>query len=266
MHKYFHWFYYHHGWRHYYNLTSALFMWAFLLLARPFGVYVNDLNHFFALALFLSPIPVVFLITSYSTEWVTNRLVSNSRQLKYNHTHDKIVWMIKLLLLVNIIYILVLFRCYWECFSILEYLEKWFAFILLFLLTYIPTAMYGRSMYFRSLAHQETGKIKLEGDSKDVVSIKPEDLLLIKADDNYVDLYIRTDEDPKTQTIRGTLKSIAYQLSGYPQFQQVHRSYIVNLKYTRRESFNALSQHHNNWSIKVPLSPRHKARIEAMLS
>lgn len=241
-------------------------MWLLLLLARPFGVYVNDLNHFFALALFLVPVGVSFILTSYFIDLLFQKLLKID--LSSNPFVDGISWFLKLFFFVHIVYLLRLLRCDWACFEMLEYLEQWFAFALMMLLTYVPFALYGRAKFFHSLAKVDQvgdDELELKGDGKEQLIVNLEALLLLKSDDNYVDLFVAKKEGVTKKSLRVTLTSLSDQLTTYPQFQRVHRSFVVNLKYTQKRSFNGLVVKKGDWSIQVPLSPSYKDAVNSIV-
>ncbi|MEP1097753.1 MAG: LytTR family DNA-binding domain-containing protein [Cyclobacteriaceae bacterium] len=266
IHKHFHWAYHRFGWKHPYNLGTGLFIWLFLLLARPFGVYVNDLQHFVALALFLLPVGVSFILISYLTDISFQRLLKID--LSSNLVMDGISWILKLILFVHIVFLMRLIRCDWECFDGLEYLEQWLAFLFMILLTYLPLALYGRSKFFHSLVGKEQideGNLILKGEGKEKITVNLDELLLLKADDNYVDVFISTSQFPSKKTIRTTLKAVQNQLAAYPQFQRVHRSFVVNLKYAVKRNLSTLVVSDGEWSMDVPLSPSFKDSVQSLL-
>jgi DNA-binding LytR/AlgR family response regulator len=55
------------------------------------------------------------------------------------------------------------------------------------------------------------------------------DLILLKAQDNYVQLFVLEDGKPGKKLIRNTMKQCAQNLVNFPCFFRCHRSYIVNL-------------------------------------
>ncbi len=267
IHKYFQWGYHRSGWKHTYNLGTGLFVWLFLLLTRPFGVYATDLNHFFALALFLLPVGISFVLISYLVDYFFKSVVKID--LSSNLRMDGVSWMLKLVLFVNVIYVLRLTRCDWQCFDVLDYLEQWFAFGLMMLLTYIPTSLYGKSQFFRTLVGKNTDEeegMKLQGEGKEQLTVDLNEIMLFKAEDNYVDLYISASEPLTKKTMRATLTSISNQLAAYPQFQRVHRSFVVNLQYTKKRNFNTLTVENGEWSMDVPLSPSFRNSLRPLLS
>lgn len=62
---------------------------------------------------------------------------------------------------------------------------------------------------------------------KAVMTIDPDNLLLIKAEDNYVQVFYTTGNDLKKLLIRNSIKNLAVQLEGLG-FVRTHRSYVVN--------------------------------------
>ncbi|RPD42054.1 LytR/AlgR family response regulator transcription factor [Chitinophaga barathri] len=60
------------------------------------------------------------------------------------------------------------------------------------------------------------------------MTLHPSNLLLLKAEDNYVHVYYRNGNAVKKELIRSSLKKLEPQLSGHG-FTRAHRSYMVNL-------------------------------------
>jgi hypothetical protein len=65
---------------------------------------------------------------------------------------------------------------------------------------------------------------------QDTISFNPSDLIYVKVDGNYVEIYLR-DEEGKVQRYikRNTLKNVEEQLMFFPRALRIHRSYLVNL-------------------------------------
>lgn len=75
-------------------------------------------------------------------------------------------------------------------------------------------------------ASSSTG-IVLKGQNKnDLLTVGMDELILAKAQDNYVMLYLEKDENIQRHILRATLKEIKNQLN--EEFLQVHRSFILN--------------------------------------
>ena len=75
---------------------------------------------------------------------------------------------------------------------------------------------------------QKTAMLVLKDEQeKAVMTIDPENLLMIKAEDNYVQVSYTTGNDLKKELIRNSIKKIAPQVASFG-FARTHRSYIVN--------------------------------------
>ena len=95
--------------------------------------------------------------------------------------------------------------------------------------------------------------IVLLGNNKsDKLELDQSDLLLVKAQDNYVMLYIR-DKD-KRHILRSTLKEISSQLNA--DFLKVHRSYIINKTKVEKLVGNKSKSHVllHDLKTKIPVS------------
>lgn len=78
--------------------------------------------------------------------------------------------------------------------------------------------------------HQPVAILFLPSDEKSGgLQIAAEALVLLKADDNYVEVHYFTGKCLQKTLLRNSLKNIEQQLAGFPQFFRCHRSYIVNL-------------------------------------
>jgi len=74
---------------------------------------------------------------------------------------------------------------------------------------------------------------------KDNFSLLPDDLLFIRASDNYVEVFYTTKNGGNYKLLRNSLKSIANSLSLQTYFFRCHKSYLVNLKQVKHISGNA---------------------------
>lgn len=81
-------------------------------------------------------------------------------------------------------------------------------------------------------------QITLKGTNKnEEITAQLDELLFIKAEDNYVILYLLKDENVQMHMIRSTLKQIETQINS-AQFFKGHRSYIINLNQISQLSGN----------------------------
>lgn len=63
---------------------------------------------------------------------------------------------------------------------------------------------------------------------KDALSLKPQFLLFIKSDKNYLEIHFETTDGVKTHLIRNRLKAIEEHYQASPYLRRSHRSYLVN--------------------------------------
>ena len=69
-------------------------------------------------------------------------------------------------------------------------------------------------------------------DSKtDKIEIHPDDVILVKSADNYVNIIYRDNSDIKKRLLRNTITNIQNQLRKYPEFLRCHRTYVINSAY-----------------------------------
>lgn len=66
---------------------------------------------------------------------------------------------------------------------------------------------------------------------KDKLSIPPNNLILIKSADNYVEVYYKSENLVKKKMIRYSLKKVAETVSKYEYILRCHRTFIVNTNY-----------------------------------
>lgn len=129
----------------------------------------------------------------------------------------------------------------------------------------IPILMFTRWIVARRRNHSEESKeegkskldtIQLVGDNKhDVLQIVPDDLLLITAANNYVEVYYLKGDGIGKKLLRTTLKNLHQQL---PQLVQTHRSHLVNPTQFRewKDATTILIN-----ELEVPVSKSFKAQL-----
>lgn len=126
--------------------------------------------------------------------------------------------------------------------------EAVWGFIKSFGLPFIPIAvplwLYLRSNYgaievpFYDKENSRSKKtVTIVGNNKsETLTICEADFIYAKAQQNYVDVFYKTDNGMQQETFRNTLSNIMKQL---PKAWQVHRSYLVNLDYLESVEGNA---------------------------
>jgi DNA-binding LytR/AlgR family response regulator len=63
------------------------------------------------------------------------------------------------------------------------------------------------------------------------IELMPDDVMMIRSADNYVDIYYRGDDKIEHKLLRNTLKNIQSFLRNYPEFLRCHRTCIINSSY-----------------------------------
>jgi len=263
VHKYFHWIYNQKRQRHYYIIGSGVFIWLFLSITMPFGIYAHNFPSYAHLVLHLGSFALIFIMVLYSVDYLVDH--SPFRHLKPKLKYDFAFWLVKIGVLVQAFHLLRSYLCEWRCIDVQEYLELWLACFLLFLFTYIPFALYGKYKYFQAIALPKEELFELKGSGKERISVDLNAVLYLQSDDNYVDVMLlnpKADDQLDKQTLRATLKSLVEQLNEHPQFQRIHRSYVVNMQFAKEMSNKkALTLAHKQCTVELPISKKYSARV-----
>ncbi|MEQ9006482.1 MAG: LytTR family DNA-binding domain-containing protein, partial [Ekhidna sp.] len=106
----------------------------------------------------------------------------------------------------------------------------------------------------------------IQGSGNESLQVDLQHLVLLKADDNYVDFLVKSGDKLTSKTLRTTLKSMKDQLSDHPQFQRIHRSYIVNIQFVVSRNSSSLIIKSGNWTEELTISPTYKEAIDALLN
>ncbi len=84
-----------------------------------------------------------------------------------------------------------------------------------------------------------TETITLAGDTKDSISLVPENILYMEASGNYVDICYKEEAKEKHKLLRSTIKQMEEIMLDFNYFVRCHRAYIVNINHIRNISGNA---------------------------
>ena len=228
QHSHFRNLYYQEQKSHYFNWGIGLFFWLFLGIAMPFGIYNHSFQSYFSLLLHLIPLAIIWPLWSIIIDYLVVKINPEWNQI---NRKNMMVWGLKILLIIHTIFLYRGDSCEWQCIDLKEYLEIWLACLIVFGVAYVLFASRGKNLYYRKVINAAASSqyLLINGEGKEVVRVLPENLYYIQSDDNYLDLMLS--EDGKTlqkKTLRATLKSVAEQLSDYPNFIRCHRSFIVN--------------------------------------
>lgn len=63
---------------------------------------------------------------------------------------------------------------------------------------------------------------------KDEIKLRPEHLLFIKSDKNYLEIFYRQEESTKSHLVRNRMKRVEDSYADSPYLKRCHRSYLVN--------------------------------------
>ena len=261
-HKHFHWWYYNLRKRHLFNIGMGVFVWLFLSLTQPFGIYMNNFQSYLSLVFHLSIFGLLWTLCIYLVQWVSE-LLFNAR-LREDFRMDFWLWIIFLVVVINGQSLLRAILCQWSCMSVQEYFESYLAGTLLFVILYLPTSLYARSRHVqRKEKDQENPWVQLELHGNQSIRFVSDDLVYFRSDDNYVDIYYISNGDKiLKKKVRSSLRSIESQLEKYPGFLRTHRSYMVNMKYLssmpKRSMLHLISI---NGEIEIPVSKSYQKSV-----
>jgi len=91
----------------------------------------------------------------------------------------------------------------------------------------------------RSAAPEETAILLTSENEREQLRCFPDQLMVIKAVDNYVEVCLREPSGIRTHLLRNTLKTIEGYLEHYPQLFRCHRSFLINLAKITKISGNS---------------------------
>lgn len=107
----------------------------------------------------------------------------------------------------------------------------------------------------KSEPEQPMSVVTVQSDTSETLTISPEQLLYVQADDNYATFHWIADGQLQTKMLRGNLKNIETQL-GSPRIVRCHRSYLVNVSAIVQVegNTNGYRLHLRDTDVVVPLS------------
>lgn len=99
------------------------------------------------------------------------------------------------------------------------------------------------------------------------LSISAEQILFVKASDNYVEVYFTENQTIQKRLLRNTLKSIEEVLKENINFFRCHKSYLVNLHKILKVKGNAQGYRFklNMGEFEIPVSRQHNERIHELV-
>lgn len=109
--------------------------------------------------------------------------------------------------------------------------------------------------------------ITLNKSTKESISIRPEDILYMESEGNYVNVHYRQDEKVTYKQIRSTIKQMEETLQNHPMFIRCHRAFIVNINYISNAEGNAQGYQLtlSNVPLEIPVSRTYLKNIKNAL-
>lgn len=269
IHKYFHWLYYSRNKGTLFIIGSGLFVWLFLAVTQPFGIFNSNIPEVL-LFFMLLPIGIFWIVNLVAVDFISIRLLKSSPET--NLEADFNLWMIKLISFIHLVFIIRGLLCDWQCVNVFEYSQLWLAVVILFAFCYFPFALYARSIFFQDIVIdgvQDESEITIPGGGNEKLRFKINEVAYFQADDNYIDVFLVDQKSSLRKVpIRSTLKMLEEQLSGYSQFMRIHRSYMVNIGFFTAFSKgnNMLSIRYGDSLVELPVSRKHKTAVSKLVT
>lgn len=91
----------------------------------------------------------------------------------------------------------------------------------------------------KSLSTNNDDFITLKGSIKESMRLKPDNIVYIESEGNYVNVYYQQDDKIMHKLLRSTIKQMEGSLQTYPTFIRCHRAFIVNTNYISDTKGNA---------------------------
>lgn len=266
--KFFHWFYYQWKKHYYFNFSIGLITWIYQGLELPFNAAIDNTSNFFILFFILLPFGLAWPVLSYAIDFVVKNILNFKVVENENRAFG--VLLTKVLIFIHAALVLQGYFCYWECFSLIGYLELWLNSLMLIGGIYFIFTIYARNRFFHFSKKEDAqkGKFEFKGSGKNSLWLNLENLVYIKSDDNYVDLVsLGENGDVSTEILRTTLGSISKQLAAQGEFIKVHRSFIVNLRYViKLTEKKILIIGNKETEFKITVSATYFSKLKNLLS
>lgn len=150
-----------------------------------------------------------------------------------------------------------------QSYSLASHLGYLKGIVLLMIPVIAPVLLYLRHQFGERIIPLSSNSILLTGENKnEILSLEKENLLFIKAFENYVEIYfVDTSNNIVSKTFRQTLSNVCQQI---PFLEKCHRSYLVNMMSVKEIIGNSQSAkisfiHGEN---EIPLSKTYYKQIK----
>ena len=186
--------------------------------------------------------------------WLLEFVVS--AKLSFGGLMRKIAWrLVELFLGGSATFLLFNYFWQWTDFNFPVYSEILLEYTLVMLIPIFITELFG--LFQNQVASSQITMLSFIAENgKDTFQIRADELLYIKSESNYVELFYRTNEKVKSHVLRTTLKAILADPQLEKQLKQTHRSYLVNERMikqiTREKGKMYLAVGH----VKIPVTKK----------
>lgn len=119
------------------------------------------------------------------------------------------------------------------------------------------------------IIENQQGEVILQSDNKDEdLTLHPDEILLLAAADNYVEVVFLKNDEIRKNLLRTTLKTLEDRLTDHPALLRIHKSYLVNLAHVEKVSGNAQGYrlHLKNCEEVVPVSRKNNSLFRERMS
>jgi hypothetical protein len=119
----------------------------------------------------------------------------------------------------------------------------------------------------KSLSKNNDEFITLKGSIKESISLKPEDIIYIESEGNYVNVYYKQEDKIMHRLLRSTIKQMEESLQNHAMFIRCHRAFIINTNYISNTKGNAQGYQLTLYDIsqEIPVSRTYLKSIKNAL-
>jgi len=150
---------------------------------------------------------------------------------------------------------------------VIKYHIGYFKYVIsVFIPMFFPVLIFLRTKFGKLSNPEDLTQISIHGSNKkEKLTIQKQQLLFVKASENYVEIYFTEDNQVKSEVYRNTLSSIAKQV---PFLLKSHRSYLVNKERIKEVIGNSqkASILLSDIDLEIPVSKSYYKKIKASLS
>ncbi len=248
-------------------MTAGIVGSFFLILLNPFGIKSENAAWYVYLIIF--GFGIVFMVSILIMEVLIPMLFP---ELFKKWTLGKaLIWYSVLLLFISIN--IFLYKSYWEDFDDFTWQGFWLilkrTLVICFVICFLTLGIwkYLNKEKLSLLTLNENYLVTTENGKS--ITLNLNEILYIKSDDNYVDIYYESNGIKKRITLRSSLKNLASQLiNPISPILRCHRRYLINSKFFEIEKLSSRSAILilKKYEEKIPVSQNYVRQIKQQLS